>query len=69
MVAHHNFAVKSPLAVAARVLVCASTLADQTAPLCPTKDPIQSPVSPLLTCGNLSVSVRKETTTGYSIVS
>ena len=55
VVAHQSFAVKSPLAVAPKVLVNVSTFADQTAPLCPTKDPIQSPVSPFRTCGSLSI--------------
>lgn len=65
VVAHHSLTVKSPLAVAAKVRVCASTLADQTAPLCPTNDPIQSPVSPFLTCGNLSICIWE---TGFGVI-
>lgn len=57
---YHNLAVKSPDAVAASVVVSGSTLIDQTAPLCPMNVPIQSPVSPFLICGSLSVNDEKE---------
>lgn len=54
----HNLAEKSPEPVAANVRVNLSTFADQTAPLWPWKDPIQSPVSPFLICGVLSTSTK-----------
>lgn len=56
VVAHQSFAVKSPDAVAARVRLRGSTFADQTAPLCPWKLPIQSPVSPFRIWGVLSAA-------------
>jgi hypothetical protein len=50
-----SLALKSPEAVAASVRERRSTLVDQTAPLWPLNEPIQSPVSPFRICGNLSV--------------
>eukprot|EP00520_Triparma_pacifica_P005670 CAMPEP_0118658792 /NCGR_PEP_ID=MMETSP0785-20121206/14760_1 /TAXON_ID=91992 /ORGANISM="Bolidomonas pacifica, Strain CCMP 1866" /LENGTH=89 /DNA_ID=CAMNT_0006551839 /DNA_START=633 /DNA_END=902 /DNA_ORIENTATION=- len=57
---------KSPDAVDAR-LQPRSIFASHTAPLCPTNDPIQSPVSPLLIIGVLSwqALVRKVPSVGW----